>query len=193
MRIIAGIYKSRVLLAPKGKATRPTAEVVREAVFSILGDRLAEARVWDVFAGSGAMGLEALSRGAAGVLFTEASPEALKAVKINLGRLGESKARLALWRAPQGLARLGLEPAAFDLIFLDPPYNSSLASQTLAAIAEAELAAPRALALWEHDRRLEPGPLIPPAWELLETRRWGRRAVSFIKPAGPGLRQAPAP
>ena len=88
MRVIAGTYGGRRLQAPPGEATRPTSDRVREALFSILGDRVDGARVLDLFAGSGALGLEALSRGAASATFVDSAPAAIRAVRANLAALG---------------------------------------------------------------------------------------------------------
>ena len=120
--MIAGRYGGRRLQAPPGDATRPTADRVREALFSILGERVAGARVLDLFAGSGALGLEALSRGAREVTFVERAPAALKALRANLAALGADadvvRADALRWlRAASGGAR------QYDLVLLDPPYR----------------------------------------------------------------------
>src|ERR687886_2242896 len=94
MRVVAGTWGGRRLQAPRGDATRPTSDRVREALFSVLGDRVAGARVLDLFAGSGALGIEALSRGAAGATFVESAPAAIRAVRDNLDALGFDGARV---------------------------------------------------------------------------------------------------
>jgi 16S rRNA (guanine966-N2)-methyltransferase len=126
MRVIAGRYGGRRLRAPAGAATRPTSERVREAVFSMLGP-LDGIRVLDLFAGSGALGIEALSRGAAGVTFVERAPAARAVLEENLAGLGISRPA-AIVRG--GDARPELRAAAgrgetFDLVFLDPPYRQA--------------------------------------------------------------------
>ncbi|GAC1438041.1 MAG: 16S rRNA (guanine(966)-N(2))-methyltransferase RsmD [Solirubrobacteraceae bacterium] len=126
MRVIAGTWRGRRLIAPEGQETRPTADRVREALFSMLGAAVAGARVLDLFAGSGALGIEALSRGASHVVFVERAPAALEAVRANLDALGVDGARAqlcagdALWHV-RGAGERG---ERFDLIMLDPPYGS---------------------------------------------------------------------
>ena len=124
MRIIAGAWRGRKIVAPAGDTTRPTADRTRETLFSMLHSRLGGFEglaVADFFAGSGALGLEALSRGAASCLFVEQEPAALKAIKANIASLG-AEARSDV-RAGSVLA-LGLPKAPLDLILLDPPYAS---------------------------------------------------------------------
>lgn len=121
MRIVAGRWGGRHLRAPAGRSTRPTSDRVREALFSILGP-LEGAAVLDLFAGSGALGLEALSRGAAGAEFVDRDPRAVAAVRENLEALG---AQASVHRR-DALAYLRAGPGPFDLAFLDPPYDSAV-------------------------------------------------------------------
>ena len=126
MRVIAGQWRGRPLVAPKGDATRPTADRTREALFSILVSRIGsfeDLRVADLFAGSGALGLEALSRGAASCLFVEQDKAALDALRTNIAKLGGAKEIGADVRAQSVLA-LGVAPAPLDLILMDPPYGT---------------------------------------------------------------------
>ena len=142
MRIVAGQHRSRRLVVPPGKGVRPTSDRAREAIFSSLGAVVVEARVLDLFAGSGAMGLEALSRGAAHCLFVERDAQALAAIKANIAELGErERATIDKANAITTLRRLVEAGETFDLIVVDPPYE---AVPTLAP-ALAELL-PRALA-----------------------------------------------
>ena len=152
MRVIAGRYGGRRLKAPPGAATRPTGDRVREALFSILGARVDDARVLDLFAGSGALGLEALSRGAALATFVESGQSALTALRANLAALGADaevvRADALRWlRAAPDTAR------QYDLVFLDPPYGRAAElggplSESLPAVL-----APGALVVAECDRR----------------------------------------
>ena len=134
MRIIAGRWRGRPLVAPEGSATRPTADRVREALFSMLASRLGsfeDLQVADLFAGSGALGLEALSRGAAPCVFVENDRGAIEAIRRNIDALGASGEVLA--RAAEHAAL----PGPVDLAFLDPPYGSGLAPAVLAKLAVA--------------------------------------------------------
>jgi 16S rRNA (guanine966-N2)-methyltransferase len=133
MRIIAGEWRGRPLVAPKGDATRPTADRVREALFSMLASRLGSFKdlsVADLFAGSGALGLEALSRGAASCIFVEQDKPALDALRTNIAKLS-AKADV---RAQSVLA-LGHAVAPLDLILMDPPYDSNAGAVALDKLA----------------------------------------------------------
>jgi 16S rRNA (guanine966-N2)-methyltransferase len=153
MRVVAGELGGRRLLTPRGTATRPTSERIREAVFSILGD-LAAARVLDLFAGSGALGVEALSRGAGHATFVESAPAALDVIERNLQALGLEgrghvvRADVSVWlRRPQNDA----DP--YDLVFLDPPYAQAGVFGPSLSQALPGLLAPAARVVSESDRR----------------------------------------
>jgi 16S rRNA (guanine966-N2)-methyltransferase len=118
---VAGVYGGRRLQAPAGRSTRPTSDRVREALFSILGPAVEGARVLDLFAGSGALGIEALSRGAAGVVFVDSDARAVAAVRANLAAIG---AEAAVHRR-EAFAWLAAADGTFDLVFADPPYSSA--------------------------------------------------------------------
>ena len=133
MRVIAGTWRGRPLIAPSGAATRPTADRVREALFSMLTSRLGGFEglaVADLFAGSGALGIEALSRGAASCLFVEQDRAAIEALRANLAKLGA----VGDIRATSVLA-LGPAPAPLDLLLLDPPYGSGAGAVALDKLA----------------------------------------------------------
>jgi 16S rRNA (guanine966-N2)-methyltransferase len=120
MRVVAGNFKGRKLHAPLGLDVRPTADRVREALFQVLGD-VQGLRVLDLFAGTGALGIEAISRGAADAVFVDSDPRAIQAVRRNLEATGIA-AHVHKWEA---LAFLATRPGPFDLVFLDPPYSSA--------------------------------------------------------------------
>jgi 16S rRNA (guanine966-N2)-methyltransferase len=177
MRVISGRYGGRRLQAPSGAATRPTSDRVREALFSVLGDRVDQARVLDLFAGSGALGIEALSRGAAEATFVDSAPAAIRALRANLQALGaEAEVRRADARRFLG----GASAAArqYDLVFLDPPYRLAgrLGSELTAALPA--VLAPGAAVVAESDRRapLELG--LP----ILDERRYGDTLIRIHGP-----------
>jgi 16S rRNA (guanine966-N2)-methyltransferase len=131
-RIIAGEFGGRRLVLPADSRVRPTADRVREAWMSILGERLAQARVLDLFAGSGALGLEALSRGASHATFVELSPAAISAIHANAAALGVGD-RVSVRRGDAMRFIQRLEPDAFDLAVADPPYTAPFAERLLTA------------------------------------------------------------
>jgi 16S rRNA (guanine(966)-N(2))-methyltransferase RsmD len=158
MRIIAGSFRSRTLAAPAGLATRPTSDRLRETLFNVLAPRIAGAVFLDLYAGSGAVGIEALSRGAALVTFVERAPASLAVLRANLDRLGlVSGFRIQSGNVGAFLRRLptGVAPK-FDLVFLDPPYDAVLEYEsTLGVLGGAALGllAPGALVVAEHRRK----------------------------------------
>jgi 16S rRNA (guanine966-N2)-methyltransferase len=177
MRVIAGDYRGRRLRAPPGATTRPTSDRVREALFSVLGDRVHGARVLDLFAGSGALGIEALSRGAAEATFVDDAPGAIRAVKANLDMLGaEAEVRRADVRRFLGGARAAARQ--YDLVFLDPPYRLAgrLGGELTAALPA--VLAPGAVVVAESDRR-EPLELGLP---ILDERRYGDTLITIHGP-----------
>ncbi|HKV42286.1 MAG TPA: 16S rRNA (guanine(966)-N(2))-methyltransferase RsmD [Blastocatellia bacterium] len=157
MRVIAGVYKGRTLRTVRGLDVRPTSDRLRETLFNILGWRVADNRMLDLCAGSGAVGIEALSRGAAHVTFVEESRRAVAAIKSNLASLGIDSGVEVLGReatsAIDWLVRTG---ARFDLIFLDPPYDSPLYSTLMKRIAAVELLAENGIIAVEHRVKVPP-------------------------------------
>jgi 16S rRNA (guanine966-N2)-methyltransferase len=167
MRVIAGRLGGRRLATPAGVHTRPTSDRVREALFSVLG-AVDDARVLDLFAGSGALGIEALSRGAAAATFVDSAPAAVRAVRDNLAALGlDAEVRRADARAFLRAARS--ERRQYDLVFLDPPYRLATRLAPDLTTALGDLLAPGARVVAESDRRapLELG------LDLVDERRYG--------------------
>ena len=164
MRVVAGAYKGRRLHAPRGEGTRPTADRVREAVFSMLAD-VEGARVLDLYAGSGALAIEALSRGAASAVLVERDPRALEAIARNVEATGAP----AVVRKRDVMAYLGSPTAAedgpFDLVFADPPYSS--ADRVAAPLTERLPAflAEDARIVTESDKRMPLSLELPLVWE----------------------------
>src|SRR5687767_587568 len=152
MRVIAGRYGGRRLQAPRGAATRPTSDRVREALFSILGGRAAGARVLDLFAGSGALGIEALSRGAASATFVDSAPAAIAALGANLEALGVP-AEVKREDALRWLRTASAGARQYDLVFLDPPYRRAPGLGAALSDLLPAVLAPGALVISESDRR----------------------------------------
>lgn len=186
MRITGGELRSRALKAPKGNDTRPTSDRVREALFSILtarGGVLAGARVLDLYAGTGALGLEALSRGAAEAVFVERSRDALAVLRANVSSLGVGDRSLVVPAALEK-AEKALAASRFDLVFADPPYadvKNGVATRALEAIVVPRLE-PSALLVLEHASR-DPAPTLAHLVHE-ESRTYGDTCVSFYR-SGP--------
>lgn len=182
MRVIAGSAGGRRLAAPPGRATRPTSDRVREALFSILGPPPEGARVLDLFAGAGCLGIEALSRGAAHATFVDASRPALQTLRKNLADLGMTEvSQVHSGDAVRFAARTAAAGAA-DLtwVFLDPPYAGNLASQALEALAAGPVLGPGGVVVVEHDRR-NPPHLSPGYLVKADCRRYGDTDLSFFR------------
>jgi 16S rRNA (guanine966-N2)-methyltransferase len=174
VRVVAGELGGRRLDAPKGAATRPTADRVREALFSILGD-VTGARVLDLYAGSGALGIEALSRGAGEAVFVDNSVDACEAIRGNLTNLGiespVNRRDVAAWLADQS------SRGTFDLVFADPPYDSAVATGRLLAERLPPILSPEAVIVTESDKRV---PLELP-FELLRERTYGDTRIAVYR------------
>ena len=155
MRIIAGSLKGRRLQAPTWEGLRPTSDKLRETVFNILAPRVGGARVLDGYAGTGAIGIEALSRGAAHVTFVERDPRAQRLVADNLAHCGVGDAYVIIRASVErALADLRGEDAAFDIVWFDPPYDPRAAGDLEAVLASAgEVLAEGGVVIVEHARR----------------------------------------
>ena len=184
MRIVAGELRGRLIQAPAGQDVRPTSDRAREAIFNILehapwSEGIEGLKAVDLFAGSGAMGLEALSRGAVACLFVELAEASLAAIRANVGAFAlEPRARLLR----QDAARLGRLPqldAPYDLAFLDPPYAKGLAEPALAALTAGGWLAADALVVLE--RGSGEAAIQPPGFEILDRRRYGKAEVLFLR------------
>ncbi|OPY57367.1 MAG: Ribosomal RNA small subunit methyltransferase D [Pelotomaculum sp. PtaU1.Bin035] len=143
LRVIAGIAKKRQLKSPRGVEVRPTSGRVKEALFNILGPLVEGSNFLDLFAGTGNVGIEALSRGAERTVFVEKSVKNVRIIKENLDITGlEANARLVCLSVNQALPLLGREGLEYDLIFIDPPYHKDLVSDTLNGIVKNGLLKP---------------------------------------------------
>jgi 16S rRNA (guanine966-N2)-methyltransferase len=184
MRIVGGRHRGRRLVAPPGDTVRPTSDRAREALFDILshghfaaeGIPFAEKAVLDAFAGTGALGLEALSRGAAEAVFFEQKREALSVLRQNVSKLGETaRARILPYDATRP-PRAGIQCA---VVFIDPPYRSGLAAPALEAIEAAGWLLPGALAVLEIGARDEASP--PAGFALVDDRVYGTARLVFLR------------
>ncbi len=183
MRIVGGTFKGRRLKTVKGSKTRPTSEKVREALFDILGGSVRGSQVLDLFAGTGAIGLEALSRGAAGAVFVESYRPAASAVRANIEMLGlrERTEVMALsYRA--ALARLNGRDRKFDIIVADPPYRFLEGKENrniLSAAGKFDSLLPQGIFVLEHATNLEP--VIPSSdWRRIRRKEYGQTCLSFF-------------
>ncbi len=185
LKIVGGKHRGRAIETPQGEKTRPTSSRAREALFNILahanwsGDGtspLVDARVLDAFAGSGALGLEALSRGAAHATFLDSDATAIKLIGENLRKLGETAAAKVV-RAD--VTRPPPSREACDLVFLDPPYRSDLAAPALAALAEAGWLKPGAIATVELANSEDL--ITPQRFEAIDERRYGAAKIMILR------------
>jgi 16S rRNA (guanine966-N2)-methyltransferase len=184
MRVIAGTLGGRALKAPPGDATRPTGARVKEALFSILGD-VSGLRVLDLYAGSGALGIEALSRGAAEAVFVERAPAALACLRENLTKLGLTACSTVLPLRVEALAPKLERFGPFELVLCDPPWRDVEAARLeLEALAAAGLFAESARVVLEHAAKGPPSPPQGPArLQIYDERRWGDTAITLLEPA----------
>ena len=185
MRIVSGEFRGKALAAPEGQATRPTSDRARQAIFNILehaawSPGVRDLRVIDLFAGSGALGFEALSRGAAFCLFVETDEAARGAIRENVDAMGLfGRTRVHRRDATRLGQRPGADGPAFDLAFLDPPYGQGLGETALARLQDGGWLVPGAQVVFE--RGADETPLDAPGYEVLESRAYGAAKVWFLR------------
>ncbi len=183
MRIISGTVKGRRLATPKRDILRPTSDRVKESMFNILGKQVEGKLVLDLFAGTGNLGIEALSRGAKKVIFVEKSREAFKLIQKNLSACNmEGRSEILLKEVNQAIDRLKRRKEPFDLILMDPPYEKGLIQRTLEKLTNEKIGHDDSILVIEHNRR-EPLPDISEAWDLIRQRRIGDTVISFLTPS----------
>ena len=178
MRIIGGKYKSRILKGFEGEAVRPTSDRAREALFNILSYKVINARVLDLFSGSGAVGIESLSRGAQEVLFKDNAKQSIALIKSNLSALKitlDEKVRLSNY---DYATCLDTARGQFDIIFIDPPYAFDYGVKALEKIAKKGLLSENGVAVYERDRAFEG---VVEGLEKYDERRYGKAFFSFFR------------
>lgn len=179
MRIIAGEYRGRRIKHPQNKEIRPTKDRVREAVFSMIAEKVPGSRVLDLFAGSGAYGLEALSRGAKSCIFVEENRDACRVIQDNIDSLSLSErtqiAQEDVFYAAESLSENGEK---FDLVFSDPPYKTGLAKKTLNSIYHYDILNPAGLLILEH-YRTEETPKTEGSVSIVKQKTYGDISISI--------------
>ena len=186
MRVIAGKYKGRPLRGPKHEGLRPTADRIKEALFNIISPEIGKAQFLDLFAGSGAIGIEALSRDAKSVVFADASPISIQLLKSNIRFLDpHDQFRIIQLPVERTLAILTKESLTFDLIFLDPPFQAGLLPKTIQTISNYHLLKDNGMLIVEHPRQLAFE--IPATLVIHLTRDYGGISLTFLKRVDGGL------
>jgi len=182
MRIISGASKGRKLRMPSGRSVRPTSDRVKESIFNILGDEVKGKLVLDLFAGTGNLGIEALSRGAAKVVFVEKGRQALRIIERNLLETGMAVRSEVLPKdVTRAIGILAQRNESFDLILMDPPYREGWIMKALERFRRTPVHHEGSLLVIEHDRR-EPLPDVVEGWEVIKQRKLGDTLVSFLVP-----------
>lgn len=177
MRVIAGSARGLKLSSLDGLDTRPTLDRVKEALFSMLTPYLYDAHVLDLFAGSGALGIEALSRGAESAVFVDSLPSAMEIIKANVSRASFSeRSSFYLKKAAEYIA---ICDKSFDIVFLDPPYSGNLYEECLIKLYEAKCLSPECVIVLEWDSELSRPP-VPSCYEVLKEKRYGRVMVTLL-------------
>ncbi len=180
MRIIGGEFKGRKLIAVRGEKTRPTADRIREASFNILSSRVDAAVVLDLFAGTGALGLEALSRGAQTAIFIESRKDALSVLRRNVNAMGlENRATILKWDILKNLNCLKAFSASINLVFMDPPYARDFIKPTLSNLYACGCLEDSARVILEHSPH-EAVPIDEFPFHLEDQRTYGKTLVSFL-------------
>ncbi|MBW1954094.1 MAG: 16S rRNA (guanine(966)-N(2))-methyltransferase RsmD [Deltaproteobacteria bacterium] len=179
LRIFAGNLKGTPLYSLKERSLRPTSGRVREAVFNILFHRVRSAVVLDLYAGTGALGLEALSRGARLAVFIDADPDAVSVLEKNIARCRvQERSQVIRWDINRNLNCLAGHPASFDLVFVDPPYHKGAVFSALKNLVECGVLEKGALVVVEHGVKES---VQVPGFELTDQRKYGKTLVSFFR------------
>lgn len=179
LRIIGGIYKGKQLSTLKGHSVRPTSGLVRESIFNILSEHVLGTTVLDLFAGTGALGIEALSRGAHHAVFIDFNRKAIGAIGQNLKRCGaEGISKIIRWDVRKDLKCIFSYTPKFDLIFIDPPYNNGAVLSSLNHLDTVQSINDKAIVVIEHGWK-EPIP-DHDRFKIADQRKYGKTLVSFL-------------
>jgi 16S rRNA (guanine(966)-N(2))-methyltransferase RsmD len=182
MRIISGTSKGRRLATPKSQVIRPTSDRVKESIFNMLGEEVEGKLVLDLFAGTGNLGIEALSRGAKKAFFVEKGRQALRLIQRNLSHVGvRERSEILPKDVNRAIGILKQRGESFDLILMDPPYEKGLIQRTLLKLQSHMIYHKDSIVVIEHNRR-EPIPEIVGGWTLIRQRRMGDTMISFLIP-----------
>ena len=184
MRVISGTAKGLRLTAPTGTRTRPALDQVKEAIFNILFD-VSDMRVLDLFAGSGSIGIEALSRGASEAVFVDEWNKATDVIRKNLlhCRL-DDRAMVIKSQVDRAIDRFGRKGDKFDLIFVDPPYEKDLVMPSLCKVSDSSIANENAIIVVEHHPKETIGDI--PGLRLTDSRKYGQTLITFLRPETAG-------
>ncbi|MBM4339436.1 MAG: 16S rRNA (guanine(966)-N(2))-methyltransferase RsmD [Deltaproteobacteria bacterium] len=181
MRIISGTSRGRKLTTPKGHTMRPTSDRVKESIFNILGDEVEGKMVLDLFAGTGNLGIEALSRGAKRTCFVEKANEALRIIKKNLLQCGFSgQAEIFSKEVNRAISMFKARNESFDLILMDPPYEKEWVERTLVKLNNHNIYHEGSILVIEHSRR-EPLPQNTGRWTVMKQRMIGDTIISILQ------------
>jgi len=182
MRIISGTSRGRKLVTPRNRSLRPTSDRVKESIFNTLQDKMAGKVVLDLFAGTGNLGIEALSRGAKKAIFVEKERQALRLIQRNLTQFGlEERSEILPRDVKRAIGILKQRRECFDLILMDPPYERGLIRKTLMELNSQQICHKDSILVIEHNRR-EPLPHVMDGWNIIRQRRMGDTVISFLAP-----------
>jgi 16S rRNA (guanine(966)-N(2))-methyltransferase RsmD len=180
MHIGGGAVNRKQLRAVPGQQVRPTSGLVRQALFNVLRGLIEDAIFVDLFAGTGSVGLEALSHGARQVYFVDSAPQALQVLCANIAHCAmQEQTTIINGRLPHALKNLRI-PGQADVLFLDPPYASDLGEQTLMALGDGGVLGPQGVVVWQHAAR-RPAPELVAGFSLWQSRSYGNTQLSFYR------------